>query len=120
MSSIRYERINQDVKRVLTELFRQLKDPRIHGLVTITRAEVSGDLKNAKVFVSVLGSEQDKKEVLAGLKSASGWLRRELGGSMNMRSTPELAFIQDRSIDEGSHILDLINKVSSDKSGEDS
>ncbi|MEG1879324.1 MAG: 30S ribosome-binding factor RbfA [Pseudoflavonifractor sp.] len=107
MPSNRKGRINEEVQRELSGLIRDLKDPRIHGVVSITAAEVTPDLRYAKIFVSVL-DRGDVTEVLKGLKSAAGYLRRELGSRLTLRYTPELLFVRDDSIDTGAHIMELL------------
>ena len=106
------ERTNDDVRYVLSKLLPRVKDPRVQqgDLISITRAEVTGDLRYCKVFVSVLG-ELNEKEFKRGLKSAAPWLRRELGSALNLRYTPELIFELDKSIAHGAHINELIEKL---------
>ena len=94
----------------LSSLIRTVKDPRVHGLVSITAVDTTPDLRYAKIFVSVL-DKSDVKEVVKGLRSAGGYLRRELGRSLQLRYTPELTFVADDSIAEGAHILELIEKL---------
>ncbi|GHO83043.1 ribosome-binding factor A [Dictyobacter formicarum] len=95
----------------LSELIRtRLKDPRV-GFASITRVEVSGDLRHAKVFVSVMGTPEEQKETMSGLKNASGFLRHELASRLTLRYMPELSFKLDTSIEEGARILSLINQV---------
>ena len=107
MASNRIGRINEEVQRELAALIPTVKDPRVTGLISVTGVDVTPDLKFAKVYISVLeksGSEQ----VLKGLKSAAGYLRRELGRALNLRSTPELEFLQDDSMAKGAHILEML------------
>ena len=106
------ERTNDDVRYVLSRLLPRVKDPRVQqgGLISITRAEVTGDLRYCKVYVSVLG-ELNEKEFKRGLKSAAPWLRRELGGALDLRYTPELIFELDRSIEHGAHMSALIDAL---------
>jgi len=110
MPSNRIGRINEEIQRELASLIRTLKDPRVHGLVSITSVDTTPDLRFAKVFVSAL-DKSDMSEVLKGLKSSSGYLRRELGRSLSLRYTPELIFHRDDSIDKGTHILKLLNDL---------
>ena len=110
MASNRIGRINEEIQRELASLLRTVKDPRVHGLVTITNVDTTSDLRYAKVYVSVL-DKSDVKEVVKGLRSAGGYLRRELGRSLQLRYTPELTFVADDSIAEGAHILELIEKL---------
>ncbi len=107
MASNRIGRINEEIQRELSTLIRSVKDPRVTGMISVTAVDTTPDLKFAKIYISVL-DKSDCTQVLKGLKSASGWLRRELGHSLNLRYTPELTFVQDDSIDQGAHILDLL------------
>lgn len=111
MASNRIGRINDDIQRVLSTLLRSVKDPRVNqGMLSVTRVDTTGDLRYAKVYISVLG-QADEKELKKGLKSASGWLRRELGSSLSLRYTPELVFEIDHSIEHGAQISALINRL---------
>ena len=110
MASNRIGRINEEIQRELSSLICTVKDPRVHGLVSITAVDTTPDLRYAKIFVSVL-DKSDVKEVVKGLRSAGGYLRRELGRSLQLRYTPELTFVADDSIAEGAHILELIEKL---------
>ena len=112
MASNRIGRINEEIQRELAEQIRFLKDPRVSqvGMVSITRVDTTGDLRYARVYISVLDKSREK-DVLKGLKSASGFLRRELGRALNLRYTPELQFTVDDSIAHGAHILDMLNHV---------
>ena len=110
MSGYRLSRTNDDIKIVLSELLRSVKDPRVQqGMLSITRTDTTGDLKYCKVFISCYGLENEK-EFKKGLKSASGWLRRELGHRLNLRNTPELIFELDNSIEYGAHINQIMNE----------
>ena len=112
MASNRIGRINEEIQRELAEQLRRLKDPRVSqvGMVSITRVDTTGDLRYSKIYVSVLDKNQER-DVLKGLKSASGFLRRELGHSLQLRYTPELQFIADDSIQHGAHILEILRQV---------
>ena len=112
MASNRIGRINEEIQRELADQLRHLKDPRVAetGMVTITRVDTTGDLRYARIYISVLDKTQEK-DVLKGLKSASGFLRRELGGALRLRYTPELQFIADDSIQHGAHILELLRNA---------
>jgi len=102
-------RINEEIQRELSSLIRAVKDPRVAeaGVVSVTAVETTPDLKYAKIYVSVL-DKSASAQALKGLKSASGYLRRELGRTLNLRNTPELSFVRDDSIDKGAHILDML------------
>lgn len=111
MASNKLARTNDDIQFVLSALLRNVKDPRISGkMISVTRVEATGDLRYAKVWLSVLDLE-DEKEFKKGLKSASGWLRRELGNSMSLRFTPELVFEIDHSIEYGAHINQVLESL---------
>lgn len=107
MASNRIGRINEEIQRELSGLIRGLKDPRVHGVVSITNVETTPDLRYTKVYISVL-DKGDVAEVIKGLKSASGYLRRGLGSALQLRYTPEIVFAADDSIAEGAHILELL------------
>lgn len=112
MASNRIGRINEEIQRELAARIRSLKDPRVSGtgMVSVTRVNTSPDLRYAQVYISVLDKTQEK-DVLKGLKSAAGFLRRELGASLRLRYTPELQFVADDSIEHGAHILELLRDV---------
>ena len=111
MSSNKLGRTNDDIQRVLSTLLRDIKDPRVQqGMISVTRVDTTGDLRYSKVWLSVLGL-RDEREFKKGLKSASGWLRRELGSSLSLRYTPELVFELDHSIEYGAHISEVISSL---------
>ena len=108
MPSNKLARTNDDIQLVMSKLLREIKDPRVNqGMISVTRVETTGDLRYSKIWLSVMGL-QNEKEFKKGLKSAAGWLRRELGHALQLRYTPELTFVQDDSIDKGAHILDML------------
>ncbi len=108
----RLERINSLIRQEMSELLqRQVKDPRLGSFITVTEVVTSADLKHAKVFVSSISIEEEKKEVLSALASASGFFRRELANRLKLRSTPELSFHWDDSIEHGAHLLQLIDEI---------
>lgn len=106
-------RINGEVQRELSSIIRTVKDPRIAMMTSVSRVEVAPDLKTCKVYVSVLGSDQEKEDTQAGLKSAAGYIRRMLAKNLNLRNTPELFFIMDESIEYGVRMASLIESVRS-------
>ena len=110
MPSNRIGRINEEIQRELAVLIPTVKDPRVHGLVSITHVETTPDLRYAKVYVSVL-DQSDVKEVIRGLKSAGGHLRRELGRGLSLGHTPELVLQADDSSEKGPHTLKLLHDV---------
>ncbi len=108
MPSKKLGRINEDIRLVMSELLRDVKDPRIQqGLISVTAAEATSDLKYCKIYLSVLGLTSEK-EFMRGLKSASGWFRRELGMRLALRNVPELSFRLDKSIEYGAHINSIL------------
>ncbi|MBR3570316.1 MAG: 30S ribosome-binding factor RbfA [Oscillibacter sp.] len=112
MAGNRIGRINEEMQRELSALIRRLKDPRVNtaGMVSVTRVEAAPDLRYATVYVSVLDKGREK-DVLKGLKSAAGFLRREIGGALRLRYTPELRFVGDNSILRGAQVLEILRRV---------
>ena len=114
-NSIKNTRINGEVMKELSTLIRtECKDPRIHPMTSIVAVEVAPDLKTAKVFISVLGDEEARKDTLRGLRSAAPYLRTQLAKSINLRNTPELFFVADQSIEYGVAMSKLIDDVTKD------
>ena len=121
MPTNKLNRVNEDIKYVLSRLLPQVKDPRVNQgdkMLTITRVDTTGDLRYCKVGVSVLG-ELNEKDFQKGIRSASPWLRRELGSALNLRYTPELLFELDRSIEHGAYISGLIDRLKPNTPEED-
>lgn len=114
MASNRIGRINEEIQRELSALIPAVKDPRVSGMISVTAVETTPDLRYVKAYISVLDKENGER-VLKGLRSASGWLRRELGSALKLRYTPELVFQLDDSIDKGAHILELLRSVEGPK-----
>ncbi len=111
-NSIKNIRINQEVVRELSEIIRtEIKDPRIHPLTTVTDARVAPDLKTCKVYISVLGTREEKETTMEGLLSAEGAIRSFLARNLNLRLTPELLFILDESIEHGVAMSRKIDEV---------
>ncbi len=114
----RAERVSDQMKQEIADiLMRKIKDPRI-GFVTVTDVEVSEDLRNAKVFVSIYGD--DKKATLRGLESASPFIRSELGRRMRMKFMPELLFRYDHTVEQGAHIMELLRSIEDGKENKES
>lgn len=110
MSSFRIDRISEEVRHAVDAIIRDMNDPRIGGTYAVTRADVTRDLRYAKIYVSVL--EDDKADgLMKALKNASGFIRRELGMRVDLRYTPELIFVQDRNIAYGVHIAQVLKEV---------
>jgi ribosome-binding factor A len=111
-NSIKNTRINGEVQRELSTLIsRELKDPRINPMTSVVAVDVAPDLKHAKVYISVLGDEESRKDTLAGLKSAAPFMRGQLAKTINLRNTPELIFVMDQSIEYGVNMSKLISDV---------
>ncbi|MEO1209188.1 MAG: 30S ribosome-binding factor RbfA [Cyanobacteria bacterium J06638_20] len=110
----RVARVAELIKREVSQmLLSGIKDDRVQtGMVSITDVEVSGDLQHAKIFVSIYGTDEARSETMAGLQSATGFVRRELGQRVRLRRTPEVLFVEDRSIERGTRVLSLINQLS--------
>lgn len=112
----RIERVNSLIRQEISQLLqRQVNDPRLGSLITVTEVSTSADLKYARVFVSRIGSEEEKKETLSALASASGFFRRELSKHLKLRYIPVLSFQWDDSIERGDHLLQLIDKITSEE-----
>ena len=110
MASNRIGRINEEIQKELSELIRGLKDPRVQGLISVTGVDTPPDLRYAKVYISVL-DKSTGKEVIKGLKSAGGYLRREIGHRLQLRYTPELVFEEDTAMERGARIFDILSTL---------
>ena len=111
-NSIKNTRINGEVQRELANIIRSgIKDPRINPLTSVVAVEVAPDLKTCRAFISVFGDEESQKATLEGLKSAEGYIRRELARTINLRNTPEIRFILDQSIEYGVNMSRMIDRV---------
>lgn len=121
MPSVRYDRINEEIKKALSEIVRDMKDPRISSMTTILLVEATNDLKLAKVRVSVYDkSNEVRRETVAQLNRAEGFIARELGKRVELRRIPTLKFILDDSIEYAVHISEIINKLQSERLKENS
>ena len=111
MTNRRASRVNDLLREELSELIRrEIRDPRLADIVSITRVAVSADLRTAKVFISTLGGEMEKRQTLQALRAAAGFLQRGLKPRISLKSTPILSFVQDDSIERGARLLTLINE----------
>ena len=111
-NSIKNTRINGEVQKELSTIIRnEVKDPRIHPMTSVMAVEVAPDLKTCKAFISVLGSEESKQSTIKGLKSAEGYIRRQLAHTVNLRNTPQIRFILDQSIEYGVNMSHKIDEV---------
>lgn len=113
----RVARVAELIKREVSQmLLYGIKDDRVGaGMVSVTDVDVSGDLQHAKIFVSIYGTDEARAETMAGLRSATGYVRSELGQRIRLRRTPEVVFQEDRSIERGTRVLSLINQLSHDR-----
>lgn len=118
-NSIKNTRVNGEVQKELSNIIRnEIKDPRIHIMTSVVSVEVAPDLKTCKAYISVLGDEQAQKDTLAGLKSAEGYIRKQLARTINLRNTPEIKFVLDQSIEYGvsmSKLIDDVNRTAGDR-----
>lgn len=119
MPSYKIDRINEDVRREMCAILRELKDPRISRMLTVVHVDVTKDLSYATVYVSALEGMEKTKESVKGLKSAAGYIRRELGVRLSLRSMPELRFVADDSIARSAEINKIINSLDIPKDGDD-
>ena len=111
-NSIKNTRINGEVQKELSSIIRgEIKDPRIHPMTSVMAVEVAPDLKTCKAFISVLGNKEAKDATIQGLKTAEGYIRRQLAKNLNLRNTPEIRFILDESIEYGVNMSKLIDDV---------
>ena len=111
----RRERVEELIRQEVCEILRQrVNDPRI-GFVSVTSVEISPDLKNASIFISIMGDEKQKTEAMKGLDSATGFIRRELGARLELRETPQIRFVRDDSLERGSRVLNLISRLEHEK-----
>lgn len=111
-NSVKNTRINGEVLKELSNIIRsEIKDPRINPMTSVVAVEVAPDLKTCKAYISVLGDEKAQQDTIAGLKSAEGYIRRELAHTVNLRNTPEIRFILDQSIEYGVRMSRLIDEV---------
>jgi ribosome-binding factor A len=120
MGTRRIERVNELIREEISELIRrEVKDPRLDSFISVTEVMTSPDLRHARVFVSIMGTDEEKQQVEKGLIAAKGFLRRELGERLTLRYIPELTFQLDDSIERGSRLLQLINEVAPGESPEE-
>jgi len=113
----RVSRVAELIKREVSQmLIHDIKDDRVGaGMVSVTDVDVSGDLQHAKIFVSIYGTDEARAETMAGLKSATGYVRGELGSRISLRRTPEVLFVEDRSIERGNRVLSLLNQLNHER-----
>ena len=116
-TSRRVSRVASLIQQEVSQMVQlEIKDDRVGaGMVSVTDVDVSGDLQHAKIYVSIYGTEEARAETMAGLKSATGYVRRELGRRIRLRRTPEIIFIEDRGIERGDRMLALLNQLSQER-----
>jgi ribosome-binding factor A len=115
MAGYRKDRISEDIKREIVAIMRELKDPRIQGMLTVVRVDVSSDATYAKVYVSALEGIETAKLAVKGLESATGRIRREVGGRLHLRVAPELKFVADDSVEHGMGIAKILDDLKVNK-----
>lgn len=119
-NSVKNVRINAEVQKELSNIIRSgIKDPRVSPWTSVVAVEVAPDLKTCKAYISVLGNEAAVEDTIAGLKSASAYIRRQLAASVNLRNTPEIHFIADQSIEYGVRMSHLIDEVTQHDSAQE-
>ena len=122
-NSIKNTRVNTEVMHELSNILRGgIKDPRVAEFTSVVAVEVAPDLKTCKAYISVMGSDEEKKDTIAGLRSAEGYVRRQLAKRLNLRNTPEIQFVLDQSIEYGVHmsrLIDEVNKETPERDEED-
>ena len=111
MSFKRTDRINEEVKKELSSIIRELKDPRIPMMTSVVSVHVTNDLRYAKAYISIMGTDEEKKECIKGLKAAARYIRREIGNRINLRCVPEFSFEIDTTIEYGAHINKLLHDI---------
>ena len=109
--SIKNTRVNTEVQRELSDIIRNMKDPRVAPWTSVVAASVAPDLKTCKAYISVLGGNKEQEDTIAGLENAEGFIRRELARTLNLRNTPEIRFILDQSIEYGVNMSKKIDEV---------
>lgn len=115
MSFKRTDRISEEIKKELSSIIRELKDPRIPMMTSVVSVHVTNDLRYAKAYISVMGTGEEKKAAIKGLMSAAGFIRREIGNRIKLRCVPEFTFTEDSSIEYGAHINELLNQLNNEK-----
>lgn len=118
MSYDRIDRISEEVKRELSTLIRELKDPRIPSIVSVVAVMVTKDLRFAKAYISIMGDAEKQKNCISGLESAAGFIRREIGKRVNLRYSPEFTFVLDHSMEQGAHINEILHEIQLPKEDE--
>lgn len=119
MSANRTMRISEEIKREVSDIImNDLKDPRVTGMISVTKASVTNDMRYAKIYVSIMASEDEQKSIIQALKNASGFIRKEIGQRINIRYTPEIIFELDNSIEYGIKISKILKEITPNKEEE--
>ena len=114
MSFKRTDRISEEIKKELSSVIRELKDPRIPMMTSVVNVSVTNDLRYAKAYISIMGTDEEKKAAIKGLSAAAGFIRREIGSRIKLRCVPEFSFVIDTTIEYGAHINQLLSDISKD------
>lgn len=115
MSFKRTDRISEEIKKELSSVIRELKDPRIPMMTSVVSVNVTNDLRYSKAYISVMGTDEEKKGAIKALTAAAGFIRREIGGRIKLRCVPEFSFVEDTSIEYGAHINKLLHDIGSNE-----
>lgn len=111
MAGFHIDRISEDIKREIISIMRELKDPRISGMLTVVKVEVTNDLSYAKIYISAMEGIETAKASIKGLQSAQGYIRKQLGSRLHLRKSPELKFVADDSIEKGMDLFEKIKEI---------
>ena len=112
MAKYRSGRINEEIKKEISKIIRNdLKDPRINSMISVTKVDVTKDLRYAKVYVSIFGDQSSNSETFEALKSSAGFIRKEIGSRINLRYTPQIMLEMDNTIEQGMHIDEILNQI---------
>lgn len=115
MAGYHVDRISEDIKREIISVMRELKDPRITGMLTVVKVDVSSDMSYAKIYISAMEGIQVANQSVKGLNAAAGFIRRQLGANLHLRKSPELTFVADDSIEKGMKLFEKLKGVEKDE-----
>ena len=114
MPGFHIDRISEDIKREIISIMRELKDPRVSGMLTVVKVDVSNDLSYAKIYISAMEGLETAKNSVKGLQNAQGYIRKQLGSRLHLRKSPELKFIADNSIEKGMDLFEKIKEINNE------
>ena len=114
MPGFHIDRISEDIKREIISIMRELKDPRVSGMLTVVKVDVSNDLSYAKVYISAMEGLEAAKNSVKGLQNAQGYIRKQLGSRLHLRKSPELKFVADNSIEKGMDLFEKIKEINNE------